>query len=79
MRWNIHKTPASHAFAFSHIRGIIVNVRGNGTLTMMPQLGAVDRLPRDWGHPNTPSVTSSGMRKYSTVLAKAKEFGGMMQ
>src|SRR6478735_7322199 len=42
------------------------------TLTMMPQRAYVD-LPR-----HTTSV-ERGMRKYSTVRASAKEFGGMMQ
>src|SRR4249919_2428964 len=42
------------------------------TFTMMPQRAYV-LLPR-----HTTSV-SRGMRKYSTVRASAKEFGGMMQ
>src|SRR5262249_57497431 len=42
------------------------------TLTMMPQRAYVD-LPRHT------VMTSRGMRKYSTVRASAKEFGGTMQ
>src|SRR5882757_8041560 len=42
------------------------------TLTMMPQRAYVD-LPRQI------VSTLRGMRKYSTVRASAKEFGGMMQ
>src|SRR5581483_11672692 len=42
------------------------------TLTMMPQRAYVD-LPRQIVR------TLRGMRKYSTVRASAKEFGGMMQ
>src|SRR5512137_99893 len=42
------------------------------TLTMMPQRAYVD-LPRQI------VSTLRGMRKYSTVLASAKEFGGMTQ
>src|SRR3977135_4527321 len=42
------------------------------TFTMMPQRAYVD-LPRQM------VSTLRGMRKYSTVRASAKEFGGMMQ
>src|SRR5213082_3988926 len=42
------------------------------TLTMMPQRAYVD-LPRQMVN------TLRGMRKYSTVRARAKELGGMMQ
>src|SRR5258705_3889399 len=42
------------------------------TLTMIPQRAYVD-LPRQI------VSTLRGMRKYSTVLARAKELGGMMQ
>src|SRR4026208_1405528 len=41
------------------------------TLTMMPQRAYVD-LPRQM------VSTLRGMRKYSTVRARANEFGGMM-